>query len=328
MQNLEKEIIDQYSLDVRNIIPHRDAFIINTFENRKLMRKSGLSAERILFIHSAKEHVYNNKFVNLDRNLCTNLGSPYIEIDGSNYIVSDLIEGTECNFDNKNDMINVSRMLAALHKASKGFLPPENSVIRSELGKLPFFFGKRLDELKRLKKVARKGRSKFDYMFLECYEYFYQLGENALDLMNASKYQELVKRAKGEGVLCHHDFTHHNILHSDNKYYLTNFDYCCIELKVYDIANLIRRKMRKCMWDANEAGVILNEYRTVEGLSHDEFVVMKIILQFPQKFWRVINKYYNSKRSWSEKSFILRLQEVIDEVEVHKKFMDIFNDLE
>jgi CotS family spore coat protein len=328
MQDLEKEIAEKYNLGIRGISPYKDAFIINTSEGRKVIRKSSLSGERILFIHAAKEHLYRNKFINLDRTVCTAQGIPYIEIEGSNYTMTDLIEGNECNFDNKNDVIHVSRLLASLHKASKGFIPPENSVIRSDLGKLPVFFGKRLDEIKKLKKVARKGKSRFDYLFLECYDYFYQLGEDALNQMNASKYQELVENTKNEGVFCHHDFTHHNIIHPENKYYIINFDFCCFELKVYDIANLIRRKMRKCNWDTNEARVILNEYRTVEELCHDEFLVMKIILQFPQKFWRVINKYYNSKRSWSEKSFIIRLQEVIDEIEYHKSFMEKFDLLE
>ena len=71
----------------------------------------------------------------------------------------------------------------------------------------------------------------------------------------------------------------------------------------------------------------MDEYRQIEELSSDELIVLKIILQFPQKFWRVINKYYNSKRSWSEKSFILRLQEVIEEIEYHKQFIEKFDSL-
>jgi len=85
--------------------------------------------------------------------------------------------------------------------------------------------------------------------------------------------------------------------------------------------------MRKCNWDINEARVIIDSYRSVENISSDEFLIMKYILQFPQKFWRVANKYYNSKRSWSEKSFVVRLQEVIDEVRHHNAFMDRYDSL-
>jgi hypothetical protein len=49
---------------------------------------------------------------------------------------------------------------------------------------------------------------------------------------------------------------------------------------------------------------------------------MKLILQFPQKFWRVGNRYYNSKRSWAERVFTEKLEEAIDEIDNHKKFLE------
>jgi spore coat protein I len=85
--------------------------------------------------------------------------------------------------------------------------------------------------------------------------------------------------------------------------------------------------MRKCNWAVRESKIILDKYCSIENISKDEFVILKIILQFPQKFWRVANKYYNSKRSWTEKSYISKLEEVIDELEYHKQFLEKFEQL-
>lgn len=325
MVDLEKEVSDNYDIEIKSFNTFKDAFLIVSNNEKLVLKKSILSDERLLFIHAAKEHLNRNNFVNIDKYLCTADGSPFITIENSNYVLTKHLEGVECNFDNKNDIINISRLLASFHKASKGFVAPGNTIIRSDLGKIPLFFGKRLDEIKKLKKVAKKGKTKFDYLFLENYDYFCNIGEEALNLINNSKYDKLVDKTREEGIFCHHDFTHHNIIHTDKKYYIINFDFCCYEVKVYDIANFLRRKMRKCDWDINEAKLILNEYRQVEEISPDELAVLKIILQFPQKFWRVINKYYNSKRSWSEKSFVIRLQEVIDEIPYHKEFIERFD---
>ena len=172
---------------------------------------------------------------------------PFISIENSNYVLTNYIEGTECNFDNKNDITNISKLLAEFHKASKGFKPSENIIIRSDLGKIPLFFAKRLDEIKKLKKVAKKGKTKFDYLFLENFDYFCRIGEQAHSLINSSNYEELVNKTRDDGVFCHHDFTHHNIIHSDKKYYIVNFDFCCFEIKIYDIANFLRRKMRNAI---------------------------------------------------------------------------------
>ena len=327
MNEVDKEIAEKYNLEIKSIVPLKDVFIISTSKGKMILKKTILSPERIQFIHAVKEHLSENNFTRLDRFLCSTEGIPYLISGGDSYTLTNMIEGNECNFDNRTEIIKSARLLAEMHKASKGFRPPENCIPRDELGKLPLYFNKRLEEIKKLKKTALKEKNRFDYMFLQHYDYFHNLGENAIGLITNSIYDRLVKTAKEEGVLCHHDFTHNNIISNGSELYIINFDYCCFELKVYDIANFLRRKMRKCNWDINEAKVIIDEYRTIEDISEDEFFVMKLILQFPQKFWRVINKYYNSKRGWSEKSFIVKLQEVIDEIEYHKKFLEKFDTL-
>ncbi|MDP4091885.1 MAG: CotS family spore coat protein [Bacillota bacterium] len=325
MQDIGKIVAEKYDLEIKNIFPFRDSFIINTVKGKKIVKKNPLSPERISFIHGAKEHLYKNNFKNLDRYLCTTEGAPCFIAEDTCYTVSDVIEGTECNFENEADIIRASNLLASLHKASRGYIPLENSIPRNELGKLPGYFYKRLEDIKKLKKAAKKGRSKFDYLFLDYVDYFYNLGENTLGMLVSSKYDQMVKTAESEGIFCHHDFTQYNIVSCSEKLFLTNFEYCCFELKVYDIVNFIRRKMRKCNWDINEARIIVDEYKKTETLGEDDLLIMKILLQFPQKFWRVANRYYNSRRSWSERIFISKLQEVIDEIEGHRSFLDSFD---
>lgn len=324
MQGLDREISQKYNMEIKSITPFKDFFVLSTPKGRKILKKTVFSTDRIMFIHGAKEHLFNNDFKNLDRYLCGEDGSPYFTFDGSNFVITESIEGRECNFDSSDDISCASKLLAQMHKSSKGYVAPENCITRDDLGKLPMFFVKRLEELKKLKKVAKKGKTKFDYLFLENFDYFYNLGDISIKQIAESQYDKIAEATRSEGIFCHHDFTHHNIVCSEGSMFLLNFDFCCFELKIYDVANFIRRKMRKCNWDINEAKKIIDEYRKVEPISEDEFLVLKIILQFPQKFWRVINKYYNSKRSWSERSFILKLQEVLTEIEYHKQFMEKF----
>jgi CotS family spore coat protein len=286
--------------------------------------KAFLPAERVLFVHAVKEHLYKNNFKNIDRYLYTEEGFPYFIYEGDVYTVSDLIEGNECDFEKEEDIVQAARLLAALHKASKGFFAPEGAKPRDELGKLPFYFNKRLGEIKKYKKTARRRRSKFDYMFLDCADYYYRIGQDALEALQASNYAQMVDAARKEGMICHRDFTHHNIIRSNGAVFVKGFDYCCFELKVYDIVNLIRRRMRKCDWNFDDAVLILNEYSKIESLNKDDMKILEIMLQFPQKFWRVINRYYNSRRSWSEKNYVNRLREVLEESERHEKFMEKF----
>jgi spore coat protein I len=322
---IEREVSENFGIDVRNVVPYKDTFMIVTSQGRKVIRKVPFSTERVLYVHGAKEHLVQNGFTGVDRYFCTLSGEPFFKLDNSCYTVTDFIDGRESSFDSDADVKRASRALAELHKASRGYLAPAGSKVQDDLGKLPGYFSKRLEDIKKMRKQAKKGKGRFDQLFLECTDYFCGLGEEAISALEASKYPALVEQCRAEGLFCHHDYTHHNIIMNEGKVTVINFDYCCYELRVYDIANLIRRKMRKCDWDISKTELILNSYQSLEVLSRDELDIMKIILQFPQKFWRVANRYYNSRRSWSERSYAGRLQEVIDEIGPHKQFMTQLN---
>lgn len=321
MLGMEKVIADCYGLEIKNLHPYKDSYLAVTPHGRRLLKKMPFSAGRIKFIHAAKEHLANGGFTNTDRYLRTLSGEPYFNYNDCFYTLSNFTDGRESNFENDNDVIKSAMVLAGLHYASRRYVAPGDCAVQDELGKLPGCLTKRLEDIKKTRKQAKKEKGRFDQLFLNHVEYFIDLGQNAIGELMASGYQKIVEQTRNEGLFCHHDFTHHNIIMDDEKITVTNFDYCCFELRVYDIANLIRRKMRKCDWDVSKTELIIKSYNSADTLGSDELSVMKAILLFPQKFWRVVNRYYNSRRSWSEKSFITRLQEVIDEIGPHSQFL-------
>jgi len=327
MQDIDVIIKEKYGLDVGAVLPYRDAYIINTPKGKKCLKSTRLSEGRILFIDSVKEHLYKNGFQSIDRYVNTLNGKPYVNIDNQYYILSDYVEGRECDFNNSDDVSKAARLLASMHKASRGYVSPKGCEPRDYLGKLPYYFQKRLNELKRIKKRAAKGKSKFDYLVTQYIDYFYEIGEKVIRNLMDSNYFKLVEQSRQSGQICHHDFTHTNIICGRNSMSVINFEYCCYELKVYDMANFLRRKMRKCNWKLDEAAVILKEYGNIESISRDEFVILKLMIEFPQKFWRIVNKYYNNRRSWAEKSNLDNLNDVIREIDYMSEFMKHFDEL-
>jgi len=313
MQGMENEIKQCFGIDVRSIFPYKDAYVAVTAAGKKLVKRVLLSPERLKFVHWAKEHLVSNGFEGVDRYLVTLAGEPGFWCNDCLYVMTDYVEGRESSFDDDEDLKMAAEALAALHRASAGYLPPEGSKVRDDLGKLPVYFSKRLNDIRKMRKQARKGKSRFDHLFLQYADHFISMGENAIHRLSASSYDKIADRTRKERSFCHHDYTHHNILLNDGKVTVTNFDYCCFELKAYDIANLIRRKMRRCGWDISKAGLITESYNRILPLGMDEMEIVRIMLEFPQKFWRVVNRYYNSRRSWSEKVFLGRLEEVIEE---------------
>jgi CotS family spore coat protein len=324
MHELENLLQESYDIKINSITNYRDMFIANTNNGKRLIKITTLKPERVCFISEVKEHLINNGFINIDKNNYTNSGKVFITYNYQTIYMSNYIDGRECNLENKDETIKCARLLANMHKASKGFICSEDSKSRSELGKLPSCYKKRLDEIKKLKKNAQKGKLKFDNLMCQYVDYFYEMGEKAINMLDVSDYYLLVEESEKTKNISHHDFNHHNIFVKNEDMYLINFEYCCYDLKIYDLVNLLRRKMRKCEWNINEADRIINEYCKIETLCKSEFELMKIMFMFPQKFWRIVNKYYNSKKGCTEKSYINRLQEVIDEIQFLKAFLNDF----
>ena len=105
---------------------------------------------------------------------------------------------------------------------------------------------------------------------------------------------------------------------------IINFDCAAIDLPLLDLTNLIKRRMRKCGWRLADAHTILNSYCRNRPLSAGEIEIIKIILNFPQKLWRIVNKYYNSRRSWCEKSCLMKLSEIKKERTQMNEFIKSF----
>lgn len=327
MQESKGLIESGFGIRITGIRPYRAGYILETNAGKKYIKACQYTKERIQFIHAAKSHLMENNFTRLDPYCLALNRQPYVETEDGIYTMVNLIEGRECEFDDDRDVIKATEALAQMHKASHGFLPKDGSFIPSSLGKLPGCLKKRLEDIRKLRRKAEKERNGFDYLFIEHFDDFYRIGSKSLETLVSSKYSKLVENTLKEGMICHHDYSYQNILIKGEKTFIINFDYCNLELKIYDIVNILRRRMRKCNWDIQKAKIILDTYRKIETLSKDEMTVMKSMLQFPQKFWRVINRYYNSKRCWAQKNFTMMLEEVIGEKDAHIQFMEDFDNL-
>lgn len=325
---IEHELEQIYSLKIEKVSPLRDGYVLETSSGNYFLRIPKISTDRIDFVYSAQKHLINNGFDKIDAyRLTSDTGLPWTIINETNYVLTPHIVGKDCIFENSKDLATASRLLASMHLAAKGFVPLSQTAYKTELGQMPLMFQHRLDELKRFRRIARKSSGRFDYAFLKVADYYCDLAENIIKQLNASPYGKLVSKANTEGCLCHRDFTGHTIVLTQNGDYIINFENCCVELELYDIANFLRRRMRKCDWDSIEAKYMFDHYNSIRQISNEEYYVLSLILQFPQKLWRVVNKYYNSKRSWCEKNCMEKLQEVLDEKEPLQLFIDSFDAL-
>ena len=327
MINLQSWLEETYPINVTDIKKGAPGWLILARRDGRgqsyCLQSTELSAERLLFIQTGILHLNENGFLHAEPFTKTKEGLPYGKTDTETFILRPYYPEPGFSFDDREEFRCAIGLLARMHLAGKGFteslarkrleayqLP---YTVKCSLGDAPETFSRRLAELKRFQKIAAKGKSDFDYQYARMADNYCRLGETLLDQLNRSAYQALVADGRREGCLCHRDFTGHNTVNRKPLPLITNFQDLAIELPVYDVANLLRRRLRKCNWEREEALFVLKTYNEHRRLSPEESEVLKILLQFPQKLWRVVNKYYNSKRGRYEKTGLAKLSEIEQE---------------
>lgn len=307
-------------------------------------------ADRKFFTYAVHTHLNENGFSNTDRILKTSAGGIFIELCGRMYTCSRLPQGRQCCVECESDLKNAAALLAAMHNASTGFtsaravkiidsvLPQKDAsgYVRNELGGILPLYEHRSRELARFKRLASRSRGRFDYEYLSIADYYCGIAEEMCKALADSEYAALSQAYSERGAICHRDYASHNIVlcaaanepcekaSEGGAGGIINFDCAAIDLPLLDLTNLMKRRMRKCGWRPADAHTILNSYCRSRPLSAGEIEIIKIVLNFPQKLWRIVNKYYNSRRSWCEKSCLMKLSEIKKERAQMNEFIKSF----
>ena len=158
-------------------------------------------------------------------------------------------------------------------------------------------------------------------------DYYKALGLKALEILNQSNYYNICRISEEEKSFCHHDFTYHNILiNDDNEVSIIDFDYCKREVRAFDISNFMIKVLKRRDWNFEIAKLIIDNYNEVSPLEEDEYMVLYAFLMFPQRYWRICNRYYYNEVNWVQNTFNKKMEELIQERENFEKFMKEFKE--
>ena len=323
----EFEIERQFSIKIENIKPNRGVYYVKTDKGIKCLKKINYGIQKLLFVCGAKEHLMNNGFPYVDKYYLNVEGLPYALVNEDIYTMSDWIEGRECDFQNKEDLVIATINLSKLHEASKGYEPPENSKLKTDLGRWPHLMDKRIKAFDRMKDMSRKkgARTPFDLNYVKTVQFYKDLGKRAMHVLEESGYMNLCGITEEDKSFCHHDYTYHNIIIDlENKVNVIDFDYCKREIRIYDLSNFMIKVLKRVNWNIEYAQVIIDSYNSASPLREDEYRVLYAFLLFPQRFWRLSNRYYYNEVNWAQNTFNKKMDELIEEQQAYLKFIEDF----
>lgn len=302
--------------------------VLKIFTNQGVfaLKKVKHDPMKMQFIFEAQEHLWQNKFHMQPRLLRTVSGCPFVEVEDGLIFLSSWIEGKESNLEDPRELKEVVRLQAKLHKASRGFSPSNNAYKKPGWDNWIERHEQRLEEIKDTYNglKTRKPETKQEKVFLETSKPMIEMAETSVRLLKDSPYQKVLCRARQECGFIHGDFTYHNFIRTKNgDMNVIDFDYCAQNLRVQDFAHFMRKILRRTDWSIKTGNSILRTYHEVDSIHEDELALLRAVLYFPKRYWRVVKREFDPT-GHTKKDSNRNMRNDFSQLENWKRYLDAF----
>lgn len=168
-------------------------------------------------------------------------------------------------------------------------------------------------EMKKVRNFMRSRRKKtpFELKFLEVYPMFEEQALKAQERLDASGAEKLYDRCIRERRIRHGDYSQHNLLFDRRGAVAVNFSKCCFDVQTADFYQFFRKIMEKQSWNPRTGMDMLRAYETARSLEKAEFEDFCVRLAYPEKFWKLANHYFNSRKTWIPEKNLQKLEMLI-----------------
>lgn len=184
--------------------------------------------------------------------------------------------------------------------------------------RLPTQYQKRQTELAKIRRRIQKQGSydAIDIMVMENYCGFMEQTAYARGLLEDADYIRQAEKAKEHACFCHGSFKGERLRLGDGgKIYVSGFENCTSDVQLLDLASYLKRYMKKLEGTQQGAVGILSAYQEQLPLSEEEKMLLRALIAYPEKFLRLMNEYYNRRKSCVSPAMQERLASAILEEE-------------
>ena len=182
---------------------------------------------------------------------------------------------------------------------------------------------------KEIKKAAnymrgKKKKNEFEQIALGAVDTFFREADEASRNINSKRFDERFDRMEQTNELVHGSYNYHNVFldvgNGGNA--VTNFEKCHNDCQVADLYQFLRKVMEKHDWNINVAYRLVDEYDRLKPLEDDDIDMLVTLLSFPEKFWKIINQYYNAGKAGVPAKNIDKLKIVIEQNMRRRELID------
>ncbi len=294
-------VLEQYELEPLKIFKQRGNYGCNTAEGKYLLLEYDFSEEKLVSLFRVQDYL-EQKGIKTEK-LVFNREGHLISVgeDGFGYVLKRIYDVEECDIHDREHVKIAAKNLARFHKATYNMEDDFNGKVRIYPEKnLLEAFQKHNRELVNIRNFIEKRRNKnfFERYLQHIIEGYYRQGQKTVALLEQSTYQELYEESCERKQLIHGNYNHHALAFEKQQPVLVNLTKVYYGPQIHDVYDFLRKVLEKNAWKPNLGHEVICWYDTVNPLQDADKEILKLLLSYPEKFWKIVNYYYNSNKAW------------------------------
>ena len=307
-------VIGQYGLEVRKSVRTRGGIAVLTDDGYKLLYECTRSDSYYERENMITAGIKRTGFEYIDTYVMTAEGTLFSQdAQGRKYILKDWFDAQECDIRNETHVAMAAGTLAVLHGHMMNMDKCEHELKYNNATDMRMKFDKHTKEMRMVGNYlkGKKNKNEFEMLMRRSLMTFHEEALIAAQELEEMDYGSRIEKARTSYEMCHGSYNYHNVLFTDRGCAVTGFEHCCVDCQINDLYQFMRKLLEKNGWDARAGHSVIEAYSEVRPVSDDDMKLLRINFLYPEKFWKVINFYNNSNKSWIPRKSIEKLEGVL-----------------
>ena len=318
-------VIGQYGLEVRKSVRTRGGIAVLTDDGYKLLYECTRSDSYYERENMITAGIKRTGFEYIDTYVMTAEGTLFSQdAQGRKYILKDWFDAQECDIRNEIHVAMAAGTLAVLHGHMMNMDKCEHELKYNNATDMRMKFDKHTKEMRMVGNYlkGKKNKNEFEMLMRRSLMTFHEEALIAAQELEEMDYGSRIEKARTSYEMCHGSYNYHNVLFTDRGCAVTGFEHCCVDCQINDLYQFMRKLLEKNGWDARAGHSVIEAYSEVRPVSDDDMKLLRINFLYPEKFWKVINFYNNSNKSWIPRKSIEKLEGVLAQNDARRAFIE------
>lgn len=324
MNDRQVSLLEQYDIEVSDTKKGRGAILCNTNRGLLIFKEYQGNEEKLALQNRLLTQIKECGLVKAEEIVPTKEDALYVkDTDNVKYILKTYHEGRECNIQDKAECLEIVKVLARLHEGM--VLPVLMNEVGTEYSQAKEY-EKRNRELKKVRRFLQQKSQKteFEICLLNCYDYFLEQAYYVKE--GFEEYRPLIERENEKTdscvrTYCHGDYQYHNLLFDGTEWFIINFEKCFADNPIRDLYLFLRKMLEKSNWSLQLGTEIIQTYEKRLPICALSRIDLYYRLSYPEKFWKIVNFYYNTGKAWIPEKNLEKLEKLLSQEKEKQAFL-------